>query len=130
MGTVIFVHGMRNLENGWLIMREGSCLFRMEFSVGGRRLVWDTVKVPSFYNLTVAKGQKEDPTPVVMELLYLLKEKHFVVLVRGQGCHNLSLLSVRKWALIVSLAIDVSDISLISSNLRWMDSTINLVLLL
>ncbi|GKG12069.1 hypothetical protein Tco_0346306, partial [Tanacetum coccineum] len=30
----------------------------------------------------------------------------------------------------VSLATDVSDISLISSNLRWMDSTINLVLLL
>ncbi|GJZ21254.1 hypothetical protein Tco_0558293 [Tanacetum coccineum] len=29
-----------------------------------------------------------------------------------------------------SLATDVSDVSLISSNLRWMDSTINLVLLL
>ncbi|GJW25434.1 reverse transcriptase domain-containing protein [Tanacetum coccineum] len=46
-------------------------------------------------------------------------QKSFVVEERGLNCCEQT-----------SLATDVSDISLISSNLRWMDSTINLVLLL
>ncbi|GJW56043.1 putative germin-like protein [Tanacetum coccineum] len=36
------------------------------------------------------EDQIEDPTRVVTELLYQLKEKHFVFGGRGQSCHNLT----------------------------------------
>nr|GFC59831.1 hypothetical protein [Tanacetum cinerariifolium] len=35
--------------------------------------------------------EEEDPTLVVMELLHLLKEKHFIDGGRGQSCHSLTL---------------------------------------
>ncbi|GKA05242.1 hypothetical protein Tco_0684362 [Tanacetum coccineum] len=77
----------------------------------------------------VVDRRTEDPTLVVTELLYLLKEKHIVVGGRGQSCHNLTPIVVGGTRPEVLLSTDVSVISLISSNLRCMDSTINRVLL-
>ncbi|GKC34045.1 hypothetical protein Tco_1046429, partial [Tanacetum coccineum] len=39
---------------------------------------------------SVVGTEKEDPTLVVTKLLYLLKDKHFVVVGRGQSYHNLA----------------------------------------
>ncbi|GJU32613.1 hypothetical protein Tco_1176202 [Tanacetum coccineum] len=50
-----------------------------------------------------------------MEQLYLLKEKHFVVVGRGQSCHNLTPFIVGERGLEVTLATESIDITVTSA---------------
>nr|GEV05946.1 hypothetical protein [Tanacetum cinerariifolium] len=65
---------------------EGGVSCCLELSVGEEDLLTFEVPVLKIHR---TKDQKEDPTLVVTELLYLLKEKHVVVVEQGQSCHNL-----------------------------------------